>query len=696
MPKIKLASQRLTKTGVGAGLQTGKLPIGAGQISASSAQVSAPQINANAANVQYTPYKVPEIQNDLLGTALMSGANVAQALTSSAFNFQQRQDQVDADALVLMYRGEMRDALQDYEQTELRDATRGHDGFVGKVDDTFNSLASQASPGVLQRAALRLGEAKSIALDNAAKHKVSQFKLVERQTEYALSKDQLASIEMQGFSHFDTEDNKSFLDTRKTEEDRDSHIKTQMMYAINDSYEKQITAGVDPLEAIQNTENNYLKYKGMADPLSAQEMDEWIMKKREAAEIAAITARSKAQTAYKKQVENEAPRDFANWVENGAANNIASTVPQIRALYDYEAEGEKAVVDIHKDMFRNIVAKNRHLDPVQMRNLLDSTLQEVLADGRDEAYTENELFGLHQAVVSVANTQFEVQTTTDRMSIAALDEQIGEARKEGDPWKYVPPPPNMTDKQQTLWNSMQTDYNRERVEGIPLNLRNNRAGMAGYYSNLLTQGPFSEKHKEELDALAASGLIDWGVWSKLTRENHNMTVNGSSKQERFKTELAYEAAVNRIDGAARLGMFSGGDKRPKDGEEQLEWDWNVDVAKAQANADLVRAVRFNAKSGKTFDYAQWWTDYVKSNYSDGKVTTRSYWADLPGFAGTLLTSPGEVMPHPIEAIKNWKSGQSSVMDRDPEPVPLEEAPTDYLGSQYPLSPEAEARRRGNR
>lgn len=190
MPSIKLASERLTNSGgSGGGLQPTLINTPGRFAAPSGAGISAPRLNVNAGNMSFTPLQAPEIN---VTEEWQAAARFSQTLLDETFKFQDRQDQLNADLLVLDYERKQSDQWngytdQDGNWIEGASTRKGkeyidtHEGFVTGSDQAFQELLMNSSESVRQKAFLRMYDVRNTYMTRAAAKKAAAQDYAEEQ-----------------------------------------------------------------------------------------------------------------------------------------------------------------------------------------------------------------------------------------------------------------------------------------------------------------------------------------------------------------------------------------------------------------------------------------------------------------------------------------------------------------------------------
>jgi hypothetical protein len=190
MPRVKLASERVSPTsqaqagGITPTLLGGSLS----SASPSVGSIRAPRIDPTAGQVKFTPVPVPQIN---VSTALESAQNLAGVWTKSAFDYQNREDDVRAQEAVLkvsdalqksFYGGVDADgnAVKGYSSTEGIAASDSYDGYLGGMNKAIMDVVGGYSPAVQQKAMLRIADLQNTYKTRAAKHRSDQLRVAEQ------------------------------------------------------------------------------------------------------------------------------------------------------------------------------------------------------------------------------------------------------------------------------------------------------------------------------------------------------------------------------------------------------------------------------------------------------------------------------------------------------------------------------------
>lgn len=189
MPTIdhKLASQRLQVQGGHRGLNPVLFDTSA------AARVRAPQIDPNAANVQFTPVQPGQVGIKTPLEATAEGASKLMAVWSdAATKYADRQHELDATLAISQIKQSHQAYLygsvdadgkrtEGFLDTRLADTTKGYSGLLKQLDQSTIQILQQLSPGARAKAAIRAQELREQTLQEALKHRQNEeFELNKR------------------------------------------------------------------------------------------------------------------------------------------------------------------------------------------------------------------------------------------------------------------------------------------------------------------------------------------------------------------------------------------------------------------------------------------------------------------------------------------------------------------------------------
>lgn len=463
------------------GLGTGRLQVG-GRIQAPT--IRAPRVNQGAGQVAFTPMPVPKIQNDGLTTALVAGGDFSAQLVKSAFQYQQRQDQVIADFNVLELDKELRDSYYGkpdasgqvqggYGNTKELAASQGYGGFQKGVAETIATRLSQMTPQQQQYAVQRMHQTGNSYLNKAATHASTQLGKAEEsarnqgfnqamentQRDLAEGKPIDLGMMQNSLAKFTDPSARKTRDTEMTKMALNGTLLTQgPLAALNLAEELTLTPGVGDPTTVQEFINT-LKNNQQSD-----ESHKW-------AKIRFQEEQRKNKITKNNQAVDAAVQDnLAPSIMNGGFGKVIKTAD---AMYSPEVRRDKVVNSINDSIgqqWENATTLNPVGGAATVEKALMGQLQDVPEQYRDDVVRRIEELKKkdrekHLDVLKgedelhKANIALEQNLVTD--SIASAQEYLDNGGRRTDPWfqdqlKMLGEEPSITDQQRTKLNRLAT------------------------------------------------------------------------------------------------------------------------------------------------------------------------------------------------------------------------------------------------
>lgn len=194
MVDFALASQRLQPSSSGG--------ISPTLLTAGSAHVIAPQLNANAANIKNSAMPVPDI---IIDSTIAATASAAAQINQAAFNYSQREAQVLATNSTIAYSKFARETLEGHENengefvpgylsSKGLGAGAAYTGMKDSLKNKRDELLSSLNPMARQMAVVRMASSENTAIGAASQHRQTQLGKAQEEARFLERQDKVANI----------------------------------------------------------------------------------------------------------------------------------------------------------------------------------------------------------------------------------------------------------------------------------------------------------------------------------------------------------------------------------------------------------------------------------------------------------------------------------------------------------------------
>ena len=372
MPSVKLASQSLN-VGIGSG--------GIRPSSISGSQYSgtrtAPQVNPNAALVNYTAMPVPQVIQDKTGEAAL---NMLDVWANSAFKYQERKESVLADEAVMQNEDNLRKLWAGYTDKEGNfvkgfsgykgvEANDYYDSVVSGVDSSMESLVSSLDLGVRQKALLRLNSSRNTFLSRASTHNAKQLEFAEEQTRQV--------AHQQAYKEFEVDKERGWAAisasaaTATTVEGVSRLQAEGMGYATGKIYTEYMQANPnDPLANDKALEASFSFFEAHREELSEEAestIASTLLQKKQALDKSKGARVEKATKNYQARVEETGSQDVKNILQGGpkALVNMGKYTALVYNTWPNDPNKARQVISTHyKDALSAVLQEGSYEDAV--------------------------------------------------------------------------------------------------------------------------------------------------------------------------------------------------------------------------------------------------------------------------------------------------------------------------------------------
>jgi len=578
MPKLnfKLASQGVNTGGIGGGVRPITVSSGAAR------GFQAPRLNIRGADVRYTPTPVPQQPVD---TTIKSASQFAAVFAKAAFDFQDRQAQVDstyavaafgneADKLSFGTKDPQGKPVKGYFQTEGKEAVDGFDDYQKALYRKKTEVLANLSPRARQKAMLRIEKAYSNELGRASLHRAKQMKVAEQQAKAVEGQMLLKGFEKDPNTAWGEWVNhaNSFQDPVQ----RAKVLTEGMGFALDKIIDMSRMQGKTPMEAWEAA-NGYFQERRDSLPETAEvALSSKLQQSHKALAKEQETEQKKALAAYQKRLEFAGSSVILQGLIAGRAGfgDINAYIGQVyQAFPDDPVKARSVVIDNIKDALKGEMYRKGYDSAKAMFDTLQLGVGErkigvksfeTLTEVRD--FVDGELLSLSKNKDTLMNNKWKgdfIAKATQAKSTEELDALVNEAMKSGD-----------ADRIKFAYGIGNTVH--AKLEGIETKQQKLEQNLR--YTQLMSMAETmgnTEQFKNQVYEDLAAGKINIGQWEKIRKNAWGgVTKQDPRKLKELKTMLGkFVTSKDFIyDPSSEEGQVYFKNLAPDDVRERIEKD----------------------------------------------------------------------------------------------------------------------------
>ena len=638
MPKIDLASQRMS-TGGGPG---GLSPV---QISAAAGgQIRAPHINVNAANVQYSNMAVPEIDTNpnIIQQIAAAGSSMAKA----AFDRSERQAQADADQATIDFNNAVSDLfygrtdedgnlVQGFKDSQGEDALNSAKQYIESVNAMYEQYMGGLSHSARAKATLRLTQGRNIALNRGAQHQASQLKVREDNIRYEENMSIRKAISINPTEPWANGTVDEHLKKYKTQQERDAARGALATHTLYDSFNRAYENTGSPTGAYQAAKNSIEPILDTLDADSANTIRYKLNQMRDASERQEKSEAAANLKQGQQILNQQAPQQLVKTIQQGVPANLKPLVEEHRKYYPDLDDQTKAVISHAKSALMNIANNPSNINTEAK---VRAAQQEYAIIQQSGAYTKGELMQL--GVYAKATLPYELAKQQDKADAAINAQYSGELIRQIEEGQAISPsfPPNeMNQEGKDVYSAIQADMIALQKEGLTATQDIERRGFKTAFEAKHVDGTLSVDDLPWINGLAKKGKIGADQYL-YAMELLGKQKASRGKKEPYKLTPEYKVGLESIKKLKSMNFFVGGEKiktkklkDPDKAREQTE----LNLRNEKGYQDMLVAYDAAVKADPNLNTTEWVQDYIKEE-NEGSILG-SFWKTVFKTAKDIVT-----------------------------------------------------------